>query len=169
MKLSTIYLYIAGGSAAIINGTCHECLCKLITNATFFAVTCFHRNLTCQLHPIIDQNQSLAIKYSHDTSLYIRSADNWIPSTANTPASELGSLYSDAPVTTRPCMVSEYVCSFDSTFQDTSSTFYAIPLNNPGYSSSTITGYGTSLSLESSMNQSLSIDHPQPLTLVIRR
>ena len=54
----------------------------------------------------------------------------------------------------------EYLWPFDSTLQDTSSTFNGTPINNPIYSQRTITGYGSSLSLNSSMHQSVSIAQP---------
>ena len=54
----------------------------------------------------------------------------------------------------------EYIWSFDSTLQDTSATFNGTPTNTPTYSSITITGHGSSLSLNAAMNQSVSIVQP---------
>ena len=53
-----------------------------------------------------------------------------------------------------------YLWTFDSTFDDTSSTFDGTPINNASFSNSTINGYGFSLSLNASMNQSVSITQP---------
>ena len=52
----------------------------------------------------------------------------------------------------------DYLWPFDWTLQDTSSTFNGTPINNPTYFQRTITGYGASLSLNSSMHQSVSIN-----------
>ena len=54
----------------------------------------------------------------------------------------------------------EYLWTFDSKFQDTSATFNGTPVNNATFSSLTITGYGSSLSLNASINQSVSIAQP---------
>ena len=54
----------------------------------------------------------------------------------------------------------EYLWTFDSKFQDTSATLNGTPVNNATFSSLTITGYGSSLSLNASINQSVSIAQP---------
>ena len=54
----------------------------------------------------------------------------------------------------------EYLWPFDSTLRDTSSTFNGTPTNDPTFSNSTITGYGSSLSLQASLRQSVSIAQP---------
>ena len=54
----------------------------------------------------------------------------------------------------------EYLWTFDLTFQDASSTFNGTPINNVSFSNSTITGYGSSLAFDSSMNQSIVITEP---------
>jgi len=54
----------------------------------------------------------------------------------------------------------EYLWPFDSTYQDLSLTFNAIPMNGAGFNSSTITGYGSSLSLSSTSNQSVIMNAP---------
>jgi hypothetical protein len=54
----------------------------------------------------------------------------------------------------------EYLWTFDSTYQDLSSIFNAIPMNGAGFSSSTITGYGSSLSLSSALNQWVQMNAP---------
>ena len=59
----------------------------------------------------------------------------------------------------RPVVVA-YLWSFDSTFQDTSSTFNGTPTNNATFSPSTINGYGASLSLLGSSAQSVSVSQP---------
>ena len=60
-----------------------------------------------------------------------------------------------------PTPAVEYLWTFDSTFQDVSSTFNTIPVNGPNFSSTSITGYGSSLSLSSSMSQFLEIPTPR--------
>ena len=54
----------------------------------------------------------------------------------------------------------DYLWTFDSTFQDISATFNGTPVNNATFSNSTITGYGSSLSLNVAMNQCVSIAQP---------
>ena len=53
-----------------------------------------------------------------------------------------------------------YLWTFDSTFDDTSSTLNGVPINNASFSNSSITGHGFSLSLNASMSQSVSIAQP---------
>ena len=67
-------------------------------------------------------------------------------------------------VTGSPLALVEYLWTFDSTFQDISTTFSAAPMNNATFSSTSITGYGSSLSLSSSAQQSVNISSP-PLKL----
>ena len=55
----------------------------------------------------------------------------------------------------------EYLWPFDSTFQDLSGTFNTVPQNGSNFSSKSITGYGSSLSLSSSLAQCLLILNPQ--------
>lgn len=47
----------------------------------------------------------------------------------------------------------DYLWTFDSTYQDLSSTFQGTPVNGPRFNSSTITGYGSSLSFSSAASQ----------------
>ena len=54
----------------------------------------------------------------------------------------------------------EYWWTFDNTFRDLSSTFIETTVNGPRFNSSTITGYGSSLSLSSAANQSVVMDTP---------
>ena len=60
-----------------------------------------------------------------------------------------------------PTPAVEYLWTFDSTFQDVSGTFNAISGNGPNFSSTSITGYGSSLSLSSSLQQSLNYPSPR--------
>ena len=62
--------------------------------------------------------------------------------------------------TTTRSSYGEYLWTFDSTYQDLSSTFDGIPMNGTGFSSSTITGYGSSLSLSSAAQQSVEMVNP---------
>ena len=57
-----------------------------------------------------------------------------------------------------PLEPGEYLCTFDSTFQDTSSTFNGTSNGGPSFSTSTVTGYGSSLSLKGSLTRSVSIN-----------
>ena len=55
----------------------------------------------------------------------------------------------------------ECLWTFDSTFQDLSATFNTVPQKSPNFSSNSITGYGSSLSLLWSLDQYLLIPNPQ--------
>lgn len=61
--------------------------------------------------------------------------------------------------TTTPYGV-EYLWTFDSNYQDLSATFDGIPINGVEFSAFTITGYGTSLSLVSAVQQAVLIEKP---------
>ena len=63
-------------------------------------------------------------------------------------------------MSTTSTALGDYLWTFDSTFEDTSSTFRGEPINCPSFSASTITGYGSSLSLIASMSQFLSVTVP---------
>ena len=63
--------------------------------------------------------------------------------------------------TSSPLFAVEYLWTFDTTFQDDLAMFNAIPVNNATFSSTSITGYGSSLSLSSSLSQYLNISSPQ--------
>ena len=55
----------------------------------------------------------------------------------------------------------EYLWTFDWTFQDVTSIFNGIPINGLNFSSTSITGYGSALSLSSPQKQYLLIPDPQ--------
>ena len=144
-------LAISNASTTTINGICEECVCALLANPTFFSFNCFSANLTCQLHSAMDRNQPFALTVSANTSFYFVSLPTFVATAStNTCIHEITS--SLKPV--------EYLWSFDSTFRDTSSTYNGTPIMSPLFSNSTITGYGSSLSLNASMNQSVSISQP---------
>ena len=60
-----------------------------------------------------------------------------------------------------PVSAGDYLWTFDSTFQDLSGSFNTIPKNGSNFSSASITGYGSSLSLARAKSQYLLIPSPQ--------
>ena len=137
--IHNVSLGFFNASTTIINGSCEECVCSLLANTSFFSLSCFHDNLTCQLHSQVDQNKPFTLSTSSHVSFYFVSLPTYTPPQV---------------------LTVEYFWSFDSTFQDRSATFNGTPINNPTFSSSTITGYGSSLSLLASLNQSVRIHQP---------
>ena len=171
-------LTILNTSATTINGTCEECLCALLVNSTVFSVNCFHENLTCQLHFTENQNKPFVLIDSANTAFYFVSLPTYVASqstdsttheitsqsTSKSPCEEFSTdqviFCRGATNLGQPPVSGGYLWTFDSTFQDTSSTFNGTPMNNASFSNLTITGYGSSLSLSASMNQFLTIAHP---------
>ena len=150
-------LEIAGANTTTISGTCEECVCKLLTDPTFFSFNCFPSNITCHFHSVQNQNQPFSLITANNASFYFASLPTFVITPvsdtcihANTSASILGSSMEPGG----------YLWTFDATLQDTSATFNGTPINNATYSVETITGYGSSLSLNSSMAQSVSIGQP---------
>ena len=141
--IGNVTLDILNTTITTIHGTCADCLCKLGVNSTFFGLTCFVSNRTCQLFSIVDQNKPYRLIGSSSASLYLLSLPTY------------GAVQSSTLLVT-----GEYLWPFDSTFQDTSTTFIGTPVNNPTFSNMTINGYGFSLSLTSSMSQSVSFSQP---------
>ena len=137
--IPNISLTLFGTNTTIANGTCEDCVCFLLANTSFFSLNCFHDNLTCELHAKLDQNKPFTLATGVKASFYFLA----LPTSMVSPAT-----------------IVEYHWSFDSTFQDASSTFNGTPVNNASFSTSTITGYGSSLSITASLNQSVLFDQP---------
>ena len=127
-------LTIPQGSTSTIHGTCESCLCALVSDPSLFSLNCFPDNLTCEMHSKLDQDKPFTLMNSTMSDYYFISL---------------------------PKLAVEYLWTFDSTFQDVSGIFNTIPMNGPNFSSTSITGYGSSLSLSSSMSQSLKIPTPR--------
>ena len=137
--IHNVSLNILNVKATMINGTCDECICSLLANATFFAVNCLADRHSCDLHLRENKKNPFNLITGSNASFYFLSL----------------------PTNVAPQVFTvEYLWTFDSTFQDTSSTFNGTPTNHAQFSSSTITGYGSSLSLNGSSNQSVQIDQP---------
>ena len=148
--IHNISLDILGASTTSINGTCQDCVCALLISSAFFALNCFHDNLTCQLHSTSNRNAPFSLIRSGSSSLYFLALPAFDTLTST-----------DNPSTTATVTATvEYLWSFDSTFRDASSTFNGTPINNASFSNSTIAGYGSSLSFRSSMHQSVWIAQP---------
>ena len=136
--IRNVSLDILNVSVTIVHGLCRDCLCELLANATYFGLTCFADNVTCQLYSASNQNKPYRLVASSSASLYLLSLPTY-----------------DAVQSTN---AGEYLWPFDATFQDTSTRFIGTPVNNPTFSNMTINGYGFSLSLTASMSQSVSFD-----------
>ena len=137
--IHNVSLTVLNTNTTRINGTCEQCVCSLLVGSAFFALNCFHDNRTCNLYSASNKNKPFSLITSGNVSLYFLSIPTYSPpyvATAN------------------------YLWSFDSTFRDTSSTFNGTPVNSPTFFSSTITGYGSSLSLSATLTQAVSIDQP---------
>ena len=73
---------------------------------------------------------------------------------------DLSLLLPGVPMSTPSTVFGNYLWTFDSTFEDTSSAFNGVSINNASFSNSTITGYGSSLSLSAALNQSVAFAQP---------
>ncbi|CAF1167386.1 unnamed protein product [Adineta steineri] len=140
MMIGTIY-------KSLFNINQNQCICEMIqSNQSITALNYFSINQTCQL--LISNITSSSIQFNLYTSLIFFNQTLILPQNIN-------------ELTTIPPLVDvEYLWSFDSTYADTTSTFHGIPVNNAGFSSTSITGYGSSLSLNIAFNQSVIIDTP---------
>ena len=132
-------LHILNGNTTVITGTCEACVCSLLTQPTFFSLNCRSNHLICELYSVSDQNKAFTVLTDVNSSFYFLSLPTY---------------------TTSQAVIVEYLWPFDSTFDDTSSTFIGAPFNNPTLSPSTITGYGASLSLVGTSTQSVFVSQP---------
>jgi hypothetical protein len=58
-------------NSTVINGTCDECLCIMLLNATWIsAFNCFQNNQTCELFPNPLKTSSLLLMNSSASSIY---------------------------------------------------------------------------------------------------
>ena len=73
----------------------------------------------------------------------------------------IGIFYLLTLVVSAPLFPAPYLWTFDSTFRDAASIFNATSKNNATFSSASITGYGSSLSLSSPAQQSVYITSPR--------
>ena len=80
--IQNLSLTILGTTSTSINGTCDECACRLLADPTFFSISCFHENMTCQLHSIQNQNQPFTLINSTTASFYFHSLPMCVPSTS---------------------------------------------------------------------------------------
>ena len=132
-------LLILNANTTIIHGPCEACVCSLLTQPTFFSLNCRSDSLTCELYSVSDQNRAFTLMTGVNVSFYFLSLPTYT-------APQSGTV--------------EYLWPFDSTVDDTSSTFIGTPVNDASFSQLTIAGYGSSLSLNASMGQSVAIDQP---------
>ena len=168
-------LDILNAPTTLINGSCDDCTCALLGNSTFFSLNCFADNLTCQLHSIHNQHEPYTMTNSAHTSFYFVSLPTFVTTTSTNIChhqipSALASrsihgsfrltvrvFLSGAMIVGQSLTTGEYLWPFDSTFPNSSSACNDERITDPTFSPITITGYGSSLSLNASMKQSLSI------------
>ena len=153
--IRNVSLKISQSNTTLSYGTCQSCLCALYANPSLFGFNCFSSNLTCEMYAKADQDKPFSLLNFATSSFYFFSFPTYepSPSTANFIA-EL------TTVSTPPIPV-EYLWTFDSTFQDLSATFSGIAMGGANFSSTSITGYGSSLFLSASKSQYLNIPNPQ--------
>ena len=152
--IHNVFLKIAQGNTTRINGTCETCLCALVSNPSLFSFNCFRANLTCELHPTSDQDKPFTLVDSITSEYYFISLPTY-------KESSLSITSTSAIATKMPLSAGDYLWTFDSTFQDLSGSFNTIPKNGSNFSSASITGYGSSLSLARVKSQYLLIPSPQ--------
>ena len=101
----------------------------------------------------LTQNEAI-----HGAAVYMSLTENLLEILAR-PA--IGIFYLLTLVVSAPLFPAPYLWTFDSTFQDVASIFNATSKNNVTFSSTSITGYGASLSLSSPAQQSVYIASPR--------
>ena len=76
-------LDILAANITTINGTCAQCVCRLLADPAFFSFNCYHQSITCQLHSAQNLNLPFALITNLDTSFYFRSLPTFVttPST----------------------------------------------------------------------------------------
>ena len=175
--IRNVSLIVPQGNPTTINGTCDGCLCALVSNASLFSLTCFPENLTCEMYSKADQNKPFSLVNSVASAFYFVSLPMYVDSSLTTgltteqsitqtsKSCSAGVRVSSIFLTDRMYLVTpttlEYLWKFGSTFQDLSATFTGIPMGGANFSSNSITGYGSSLSLSRSESQYLLLPDPQ--------
>ena len=71
-------LAIPNTNATIINGSCEQCVCRLLADSTFFAFNCLHVDVTCQLHSVLNQSQPSVLITNTNASFYFRSLPTFV-------------------------------------------------------------------------------------------
>ena len=163
--IRNISLKIPQGITTTVNGTCETCVCALVSNPSLFSFNCFENNLTCEMYSKADQDKPFSLLDFATSAFYFLSLPTWKLTTVATREC-LGSGYSShdrcfLSVTSTQLTPLEYLWTFDSTFQDLSTTFSGTPMRGANFSSNSITGYGSSLSLSRSGSQYLLLPNPQ--------
>ena len=175
--IRNVSLIVTQGKPTTINGTCDECLCALVSNASLFSLNFFSENLTCEMYSKVDQNKFFSLVDSVASAFYFVSLPTYVGSSSTSGLTTeqsitLTSKSFSASVRVRSIFLTdrlylvtpttvEYLWTFDSTFQDLSAIFTGLPMGGANFSSNSITGYGLSLSLSRSKSQYLLIPDPQ--------
>jgi len=138
-------LIMFNSTVTSFTGSLQQCLCQL-ANESFlsFSLNYFSHNQTCRLYLKSDQNKSFVlISYvtSHFYFLSLPYQNLSIPQSTH---------YHDL----------SWLFDSNSSITDTSQTFSGILLNNPTFSSSSISGYGYSLSFTASLSQGVVFPNP---------
>jgi hypothetical protein len=69
--ISNVSLVVPNTNSSIINGTCNECLCTMLLNATpISALNCFRTNNTCEIFSSTLASESFSLMASNTSSFY---------------------------------------------------------------------------------------------------
>ena len=158
-SIRNVSLSFSNSSSLLINATCAACLCRLYSSRNFASFNCYANNQSCRMHQKSDQNKSFLLMPSSITKFYFLSLPN-VPSTSDMIGKISLLLSISARRKNDSLMLVDYLWTFDSSFNDQSSTMNFSSINGAGYSTSTITGYGASLSLNASQSQYLWMSEP---------
>ena len=158
-SIRNVSLSFSNSSSLLINATCAACLCRLYSSRNFASFNCYANNQSCRMHQKSDQNKSFLLMPSSITKFYFLSLPN-VQSTSDMIGKISLLLSSSARRENDSLMLVDYLWTFDSSFNDQSSTMNFSSINGAGYSTSTITGYGASLSLNASQSQYLWMSEP---------
>jgi hypothetical protein len=127
----------------LFNLTRDQCICQMIkTNQQISALNYFQTNNTCQL--FYPNTTSILIQFSlNSTLIFINQSSITI-----TPLITSSS----------PSPLIDTFWSFDGDLNDKNLNYNSIPINNVSFSSPGITGYGSALYLNASLNQSVLVN-----------
>ena len=82
--IHNVSLQMFNASSTIINGTCHECFCALISNTTLISFNCFENNKTCEMFSKPLEMDSFSLVNDSTSSVYFLSLPIFEVSLRNT-------------------------------------------------------------------------------------
>ena len=137
-------LTIYNSTVTWFNGSLSQCLCYMLSSSSISSMNYYPNASLCQMYLKSDQNNSFTLSIASTSHFYFLSL----------------SLGQNDSTTSVPRVFVDLFWSFDSTFNDATNIFIGIPLNNVNFSSSSITGSGSSLSIIWGSQQGLSYSSP---------